>query len=226
MNRFITIRVSGGLGTLESVADQAHKLQIVSSLDKGFEISVNTRSRLILSWFEKVITERQFESGHFGGITYQEVKIINFDLMLYADSDEIILVDPPLGKHRAITVLRKLFPSNNFVFLPIDVKRSVELFRQSEQLFVTAVETALVSINQNIAISMTAVGRRDVSKHLADAYPRFNQTFKSAQITSQIQSGGECNIVISSSGLVKFSQDVTHEDIEIFAHELVLKEDV
>lgn len=223
MIRFITVRITEGANSLESVAQRARAMQVKQGEDKGFELELLTRSKLMLTWFEKVVTERRIDGGLFGIASYEEIRIITFSLILVTSSNDLILIDPPLGKHRVLNVLRALFPTGNFVFLPIDVEKSISSLCQGNGVAVVGIETEPVSVKPNILLSMTASGYGDVVKYLAENHPHRECVFKTAQIESEMRSGGRARVTISATGLVKFTEEVTFEDIESIASRIVFE---
>lgn len=216
MNRFIRIRISKTMATIDDIVERARQYQISSECDWGFEVNTFTRSKVQLTWSEKTTIVRRFESGAFGEQSFEEVKIVSFGILFNKKDKTVILVNPPVGKHKVHKVLRMLFESSGFVFDKIDLKTSIETVGMEHHWKVVAIQTELECVSADIFMSLSLMGGGNLKQYLDLASPGSNFPIKSLCFLANLGSGG-VKVVLSSSGLVRFSREVTIDDVEFVA---------
>jgi len=196
-------------------------MQLQPGASRGFEIVLATRTKLILNWSEKIVTERRIDEGLFTGTSYEEVRFIAFSLMFTPTSNDLILIDPPLGKHKVHSVLRELFGFENFLFRPINVRSSLGILRKGRKGVVMGIETDPVAVEPKICYSMIVSGYGNLLKYIADTHPQRSCNLRAAHLELTVPSGPTLRVTLSASGLVRFSAEVAYGDIEDIASELI-----
>lgn len=220
MNRFLKIRTSESADSIEKIASRARTLSINAGVNQGFEIEEISKTTIYLTWFERIITIRNIESDIFGSASFEEVKIIKFGIYFCSKDCSLLLIDPPIGRHRVLRVLRMLFASCNFIYESIDLRSTVLEIAAITEWRAIAIQTEHEQYGAETFLSISLSGRSDLIKAFTKLKPGAEFKIKSACFEAVLDAG-LTRVVVNSTGLVRFSKDVTFSDFQHVINKLM-----
>ena len=221
MNRFIKIRITNSTISLEDIVNHARKAQLKKGSKYGFELDTVTKQRVYLTWFEKISTIKTVESEIFGSTSYEEIKILSFGLQFEKSASNLLLIDPPLAKHKVHSVLRKLLGAGNFLVRGIDLESSIASISKDANWDIIGLETETKTTSPKTNMSMSVTGDGNLLAYLESAYPSPPFELRSVVVQHQGLSCQDTRITLSRSGVVRLSRDVTANDIREISNAII-----
>jgi len=212
MNRFIKFRLVKGVGSLEAILRNADSYLVNHDKEEGFEVKELTPKALHLVWIEKISITRKLEDDVFGEFSYQEVKVIRFDLIFPQDMKSVILINPPSARHKFRRVLKLLVDGTHCALQTLDVFESIKKLKSLPEWRLVALQTDQANMGNGMFVSVGVSGVGDLSGYLETLKMGGRFVLKSAWFDHALRTG-LARVMISKSGLVRSSKDLTASEI-------------